>query len=817
MVSPSHPSTADTGGPVRTFLAVLRPPVRSLIAHRGESLVALLTLALTIGVSTGVFSIVNGVVFRPLPFQDPDRIVGLCEVERGEQSNWCSASVPDVFDVAARSRTIAVAGVARSWPFLMKTPDGAVGVAGGLATAEAFEALGVVPLAGRLIQRDDIGGSWRRVVVLGNEIWRTRFGARSDVIGQSVTLDDELHTIVGVLPPDVRLPHLEDVQMWRPIHVDPADEERRDWRGFLAFARLRETASLAEARSEVTALAAAIQRDHFPTKPGWTIAVRPWHDVVVGPVRRAMYIFLGAVGLLLLIGCANVANLLLAQAAVRRREMAVRAALGAARGRLVRGLLLESLLLALGGAAGGVAIAWTTMRAFVGLAPRGIPRIDEVGLDGRVLAFTLAVSAVTTLLVGMAPALRATKVDLNRTLSEGGRSGTSRRANRIGGLLIVGEIALAVVLVTGAGLLGRSFATLLGWNPGFEQDHLVTAWAFTSPGKFERGEQVAELFARAEEELRTIPSVVSVGAGSAGPLFGGDGEMSFRIDGRAAPSDGSRQTTLWYDVSPGYFPTFGIPVVLGRNISDRDVHDGPKVAVVNERFARRYLGGRPLGRRIHMAEFDTELEVVGVVADVPPVRPGDEVPAQIFWSNRQMPRWATYFVVRTAGEPGAVARVIADRLHAVDPDMQVSQVRTMREVLTRELVRPRFAVALLGTFGALALLLAAIGTYGLLTCTVEGRTKEFGIRMALGAAPSTIVGEVVRRSVRLAAFAAALGIIASLMLTRLLASQLAGVRPNDPATLLGSAGVLVLVAVMASLIPAARASRVNPIVTLRTD
>jgi putative ABC transport system permease protein len=484
---------------------------------------------------------------------------------------------------------------------------------------------------------------------------------------------------------------------------------------------------------------------------------------------------------------------------------------------LIRALLLESLLLALGGAAGGLAVAWATMRAFVGLAPRGIPRIDEVGLDGRVLAFTLAVSAVTTLLVGMAPALRATKVDLNRTLSEGGRSGTSRRANRIGGLLIVGEIALAVVLVTGAGLMGRSFATLLGWNPGFEQDHLVTAWAFTSSGKFERGEQIAELFARAEEELRTIPSAVTVGAGSAGPLFGGDGEMSFRIDGRAAPDDGSRQTALWYDVSPGYFPTFGIPVVLGRNISDRDVYAGPKVAVVNERFARRYLGGRPLGRRIHMAEYDAEFEVVGVVADVPPVRPGDEVPAQIFWSNRQMPRWATYFVLRTAGQPGAVARVIADRLHVVDPDMQVSQVRTMREILARELVRPRFAVALLGTFGALALLLAAIGTYGLLTYTVEGRSKEFGIRMALGAAPSTIVGEVVRRGLRLAAFAAAIGIIASLMLTRLLASQLAGVRPNDPATLLGSAGVLVLVAVMASLIPATRASRVNPIVALRAD
>jgi predicted permease len=520
---------------MRALLSALRPPLRSLATHRGATLVALLTLALTIGVSTAVFSIVNGVVLRPLPFTDPDRIVALCEVERGERSDWCGASVPDVYDVAARSRTIAVAGIARSWPFLMRTTNGAVGVSGGLATPEAFQALGITPLAGRLIERPDIGPNWRRVVVLGNELWRTRFGGRFDVIGQSITLDDQTHTIVGILPPDTRLPQLEDVQIWRPVHVDPADEERRDWRGFLAFARLRDGASLELARSEVTALASAIQRDHFPTKPGWTIAVRPWHDVMVGPVRRAMYIFLGAVGFLLLIGCANVANLLLAQATVRQREMAVRSALGAGRGRLVRGLLLESLLLSLGGAAGGLAVGWAAMRAFVALAPRGIPRIDQVALDGRVLAFTVAVSMLTTLLVGIVPALRATRVDLGRTLAEGGRSGTSRRASHAGALLIVGEIALAVVLVTGAGLLGRSFAKLLSWQPGFEQEHLVTAWAFTSAGKFQRGDQIADLFARAENELRAIPSVVSVGAGSAGPLFGGDGEMSFRIDGREAP------------------------------------------------------------------------------------------------------------------------------------------------------------------------------------------------------------------------------------------------------------------------------------------
>ena len=797
---------------------MLRPALRALASHRGASVVATLTLALTIGLGSAVFSIVNGVVFRPLAFHAPERVIALCETERGEQTDWCGASVPDVYDVASQSRSIAVAGVARSWPFLMKTTDGAVGVSGGLASAEAFRALGVTPVAGRLITPDDIGTNWRRVVVLSNEFWRTRFGGRLDVIGHAITLDDERHEIVGILPPDTRIPLLENVQVWRPVHVDPRDEERRDWRGFLAFARLRDGASIETARSEVAAVAAAIQRDHFATKPGWTIRVRPWHDVVVGSVRRAMYIFLGAVGFLLLIGCANVANLLLAQASVRQREMAVRAALGASRGQLVRGLFVESLALATLGAAGGLLLGWMASRTFVALAPQGIPRIDEVGFDARVLAFTATLVILTTLLVGTAPALRATRVDLNRTLSEGGRSGgTGRRANRAGALLIVGEIALAVILVTGAGLLGRSFATLLRWQPGFEQEHLMTAWAFTSGGKFERAQQIVDLYARAEDALRSIPSVVSVGAGSAGPLFGGDGAMNFTIDGRAAPSEGARQSALWYDISPGYFRTIGLPILRGRDISNEDTYEASKVAVVNDRFARRFLGTEPLGRRIRMNELDQEFRVVGVVADVQPLRPGDDVPAQIFWPNRQMPRLATYFIIRTAGDPTAIAKVMPQRLHSVDPEMQVSQVRTMREILGRELVRPRFAVTLLGTFGALALLLAAVGTYGLLAYIVQKQTKDIGIRMALGARPSMIVGEVVGRTLRLVGFAAAVGVVGSLVLTRLLASQLAGVRPNDPATLLGSVALLVSAAVLACLVPAYRASRVDPILTLRSD
>lgn len=803
---------------MRPLASDVRLALRSLAKHRTVTIVAVATLALSIGITTAVFSVVNGVVLQPLPFSSPERLVALCELDRGEKTDWCGASVPDVYEIAQRVPDIAVAGIARSWPFMMRTTDGTEIVDGGLASAEAFTALGITPLAGRLIAPDDIGTNWKRVVVLGNEIWRVRFGARRDVIGQSITLDGEPHTIIGVLPPNTKLPLLEHVEMWRPVHVDPRDEQRRDWRGFLAYARLRDGASLERAQREVANVAADIQKQHFPTQPGWTIGVKPWLDVIVGAVRRTMYIFLGAVGFVLLIGCANVANLLLARSTTRQREMAVRTALGATRHALVRALLVESLMLALIGATAGLVLASWASRAFVALAPGGIPRIDQVGLDPRVLAFTIGVSILTTLLVGTAPALRATRVNVHETLSEGGRGGTSgRRAARLGSVLIVAEIALAVILVTGAGLLGRTFATLTSWRPGFEQNHLLTAWALASAGKVDKPEQIADLFARAEDELRTIPSVVSVGAGSAGPLFGGDGEGMFTIDGRAPSSGGPRQAALWYDISPSYFRTIGLPIVRGRDIAASDVRAGPLVAVINETLARRYLGAEPLGRRIHMVEHDADFTVVGVVRDVPPVRPGDDVSPQIFWSNRQVPRLATYFLVRTAGDPALVASAIRARLHVVDPDMHVSQIRTEREWLSRELVRPRFGAVLLATFGTLALVLAAIGTYGLIAYAVAQRTREIGIRMALGAKPRVIVGEILTRGMKLAGLGVGLGFIGALALTRVIRGMLAGVSANDPISFGVSAGLLLLGAVLACVLPARRASRVDPVVALRAE
>ena len=792
--------------------------IRALRHQRGVTLLGITIIALTVGLNTAVFSIVDGVVLRPIDARDPDKLVALCETDRGEPVDWCGASVPDIYDVGARSPSIAVAGAAREWPFVLRTPQGSDGINGGLATPEAFDALGIVAARGRLIERQDLGTSWRRVVVLTDRSWRTRFGGRPDLIGQTITLDDEPHVVIGILSPTATVPLLERVEMWRPIHFDPRDETRRDWRGFLAFVRLRPDAPLDRARTEITAIATGIQQAHFPEKPGWTIHVRGWQDVIVGSVRRTMYIFLASAGLVLLVGCANVASLLLAQGAARQRDSAVRAALGASRRRLLQAQLIESLLLATVGGTAAIALGWAGIRVFVALAPGGIPRIDEVALDLRVLAFTGGLVLLTTILVGVPPAARATRLDLQRVLAEAGRTGTRGRLTQVGNALVVFELALAVTLAAAGGLLARSFATLASWEPGFEQRHLVTAWALASSGRFGSREEIVNLWTRAEEELRALPSVISVGTASAGPLFGGDGESHFSLDGLPVPTSGARQSAAWFDVGPGYFRTLGIPIVRGRDVAATDRLGTPLVAVVNESFAHRYLSGvDPIGHTVHMAEHDADFRLVGVVRDIPPLRPGDPVPPQIFWSNRQVPRPATYFLVRTAGDPRIVAAVLSDRLKSVAEDLQVSQVRTMRDWLAQRLVRPRFSMVLMTAFGALALVLAAVGTYGVLAHSVSQRTKEIGIRMALGARPGEVVAGVLRQGMVLASVAVVLGALGALLLGRSVAALLAGVTPTDPLSFGVSAGVVLVSAAVACWVPARRASRVDPLVSLRME
>jgi putative ABC transport system permease protein len=534
---------------------------------------------------------------------------------------------------------------------------------------------------------------------------------------------------------------------------------------------------------------------------------------VVGSARTTLLVFLGAVGLVLLIGCANIANLLLARSTGRRRELAVRTALGASRTRLVRLLLGESLLLALLGGAAGLLLAVWAVKAFVALAPGGIPRIDEVAVDGPVLAFALLVSLATSVLFGLVPALQATALNLSQELREGDR-GASKRELGVRGLLVVSEVALALMLLIGAGLLTQSFATLLRWRPGFDRDNLLTVWLLASSGKYESGDQVQAVFGQATEAIEALPDVAAVGAASAGPLFGGRETDEFRIAGRPEPAAGDAPVVRWYDVSPGYFGALGISVVRGRGFSDTDGTSAPPVAVINESAARRYWPGEdPLGQRVTM--YGRTMRIVGVVADIPPLRAGSAIDSEIYWPQRQAPRYATFLVIRTRSEPTAVARSVETRIRQLDPDMQISSFNTMDQLVARQLVSPRFNMVLLVIFAAVALALSAVGIYGVVTYTVARRTREMGIRIALGAQRWRIIRGVVAQGMLPVALGVALGLAGAVGLSRVLAAMIFGVSATDVPTFLLVAGALISVATFACLLPAHRATKVDAVIALR--
>ena len=462
---------------MRNLVSDLRYALRSLLSQPAFSATAILTLGLGIALTTTIFGVVSGIVLRPLAFPNAGRLITICEQYPGATPDWCSISPPNVEDIAARAKSIAAIGIGRSWPYHLATVEGAEGINGGIATPGLFAALGVRPQLGRLITQADLIGRESNVVMLTDEFWRTRFGAAHDVIGRAITLDGAAVTIIGVLPPGFQVPPYSQVMLWRPLHIDPRDETNREWHGFVAYGRLRDGVDLRSARAELAGIGEQLRREHFTSLAHWGLQLESLQDLVVGGVKPVLLVFLGAVGLVLLVACANVANLLLARASGRRAEIALRAALGASRWRIVRGLLAESFVLALCGALLGVMAADWGTSAFKALAPANVPRLEAVRVDGRVLAFALALSVATTLVFGLVPALRAARVDLAQALREGGRTSSGRRS-RFGQLLVVGELALALTLTFGSALLVRSFAALTAWNPGFERQHLLTFTLF---------------------------------------------------------------------------------------------------------------------------------------------------------------------------------------------------------------------------------------------------------------------------------------------------------------------------------------------------
>jgi len=790
--------------------ALLRYAARSLGRSPGFFLVTVLTLGLAVGANTAIFSVVRGVLLRPLPLPEPQRLVSLCEVHPSV-AGYCVASPPDVADWSRSSRSLESVGLGRDWTFLLRGDEGSERLRGGLATPELFSTLGLRPALGRLSPPPDASAE-EGFVVLSHRLWQQRFAADPGVLGRTLWLDGRPHAVLGVLAQGQRVPLLEEVEAWTPLPFDPRDEEQRGWRGFLAYGRLAPNADRAAVQRELAGLQERLATQHPDTNRGWGIDVVPLHERVVGAVRPALWLLYAAVSLVLLVACVNVANLSLARAAGRRRELAVRSSLGAGRGRLFALLLAEGSLLAAAGAACGLFLAVWLTDLFLHLAPPSLPRTDAIRLDDAVLAVTLAVTVAMALFFALVPALQIRRQAPLQEL-RGGRAGRDPATRHLHSALVVAQVALAVVLVAAAALVLQSFAGLLRWQPGFDTDRLLTVWLLSSQERYPQAAAVARHHAEVVAELRALPQVEEVGLASGGPLFGG------REGGTFSPLDRpeSEIAADWFDVGPGYFSALGLALVKGRGLLPSDRPGAPPVALVNETFARlAWPAQDAVGRRL-VDERGGALTVVGVVRDVEPFRRGTPPAPEVYWPHAQRPRWGAFLVVRSRGETALAAREVRQRLRRLGDDDYVATARSMDDLVAAHLVRPGFETTLLGGFALLALLLASVGIAGLLAYSVAQRRHEIGVRMALGATPRVVRTSLVRRGLVLAAAGSLLGVALVLAAAPLLAHLLVGVSARDPLTLAGAVAFFLAAATLACDVPARRAGRTDPLLALRCD
>ncbi|HSL70338.1 MAG TPA: ABC transporter permease, partial [Longimicrobiales bacterium] len=712
------------------LLLDLRVALRVLLRSPGPTLITFLMLAIGIGATTSIYAIVRSVLLEPLPFSESEQLLHLCETN--PRVEYCVTAPPNAQDWALRSRTLAAVGLGRTWHYTWKRGETARGLTAGLITPSWFEVLRVQPQLGRLLQSSDQTGVGAAVVVLSDELWRSEFGADRGVIGSSIDLEGEPHTIVGVAPPNLVVPGIEvPPALWRPLHIDPRAEEHREWRGFTALARMRPGVTIDAVRADLSAVAAQLAEEHPGTNREWSVRARSLHDYLVGGVRPTLWLFAGAVVLVLLIVCANTANLLLARALERQSDLAIRIVNGASRPRLARQLLLESGMLALSGAVAGYVLARWGTNALLALAPAQLPRADEIRIGAGVLGFAIVLGSVVTLLVGLAPALWTSQTDVHQLL----RAANGRSARRFGasrGALIVGEVALSMVLLVVAGLLLRTIDTLLRWDPGFPRDRLLMVQIFAPSDQYPEPSDVARLYERATETVAALPGVERVGSASAGPLFGGFESYGYRLTGDRAETTGE---VRWYDVDHEFLPTLGLPIVRGRNFDPRDDASAPPVAIINESFAARHWpNANPVGQHITLIEPELTVQIVGVVRDVPPFGRAPSGP-EIYWPQRQQPRWATYLVVRTEVDPNSLVIPIQNTLAGIEPDLSIGTPLTVAEQMRAYTARERFNLVIIALFSAVAVLLAVAGLFGVIRFTTAQRTREFAIRSALGGRP----------------------------------------------------------------------------------
>ena len=798
----------------------LRYGARKLRKSPGFTLVAVMTLALGIGANSAIFSVVNAVLLRPLPFEEPEQLVRVFGTNARRGSFSRPHSYLNFSDLRGQNQTFESMAAYSGMTAALSGAEAPEQITGVIASGDIFRVLRAKPLMGRLLEPGDERPGGSNAVVIGHGLWQRRFGSDPQIVGRSIKLDGREREIVGVTPADFGFEFVTGAaDFWTAIDPTASGYQQRGAIFLEAIGRLKPGVTLGQAGADLEVVSSRLEQEYQDSNAGIGVRLASAQEELVGDVRQTLLVLLGAVGFVLLIACANVANLLLARSAGRHREVAVRSALGAWRGRIIRQLLTESLLLALAGGALGLLFALWGMKLLSAFVPENVPRFGETSMDLRVLGFTLAASVLTGLLFGIAPALQSSRFDLNEALKEGGRGGTGGRGRaRVRGLLIVSEVALSLVLLIGAGLLVKSFFKLRNTDPGFDASNTLTASLSLAPVRYDTDEKVAEFFRLLVERVRQLPGVESVGAVTPLPLGDNSYSFSFSVVGQPPLPPGQRQSAAARFVTPDYFRAQGVPLRAGRVFTDADKAGAPGVIIVNEAFARRYLPGvEPLGQRVRLGINSIEGEVVGVVGDIrgsfleTPAVPEYYVPeAAVSFNDMTL-------VIRTAGDPASLAPALRQVVSEMDAELPLYDVRTMESLLARSVARQRFSMTLVGVFAVLAMLLSAVGIFSVMSSLVAQRSHEIGIRMALGARPGDILSMVVRHGAGLTLVGVAVGLAASFALTRLASGLLYQVSATDPAVYGGITALLAAVALLACYLPARRATKVDPLIALRYE
>jgi putative ABC transport system permease protein len=802
------------GFALETFLQDLRYGLRSLRKKPGFTLTAVIALALGIGANTAIFSVINAVLLRSLAYRNPSTIVMVWErsLRGGRSQN--SVSPANFLDWKKQSTSFEQ--IAATWDTRVNLTSGGEPeeIQVQKVSADFFPVLGVQPELGRaFVRQEETPGA--TVVILGHDLWQRRFAGNPAIVGQTVTLSGRNCTVIGIMPAGFYFLNTQ-IKAWLPLQLDPATDWRKSGRFLRSVARLKSGVTVQQAQAELDAIAKQLEIAYPDFNKGWGVNLVPMHEQIVGDIRPVLLVLLAAVAFVLLIACANVANLLLSRAASRQKELALRAALGADRTRLIRQMLTESVLLAVMGGVLGVLLAYWGIQLLVAFAPDNIPRLHEITIDARVLAFTFGVSLLTGIVFGLVPAMQSSRPDLNDALKEGAR-GSSSGHRVVRNLFVVSEMALALVLLVGAGLMLRSFSQLNRVKTGFDAENVLTMRVQLPAAKYGEPQQRADFFKRAEERLTTLPGVKSVGAISYLPLTGLATSTSFNLATKPLPPSEAPGTEV-RPITPGYFNAMGIPLIKGRTFDERDGANS-RVLIINETLARKFFPGQdPIGQQLIISwEPEVADEIIGVVGDIKETALEQEPNPAVYWPHPREPYPFMNFVIRAAIDPATLTAAATREIHALDPDQPVADVRTLDQVVAKSIARPRFNALLLAIFAGVALVLASVGIYGVMNYSATQRTQEIGIRMALGAKPGDILRLVVGHGMKLTAAGIAIGVIASLALTRVMTNLLFGVTATDLPTFFGVSALLTAVALLANYIPARRATRVNPVVALRYE